>query len=82
MDNLYNPEYDAQVLADAEVIKASPGRVEAASNAARELAKNAEIRAAALRGIIKPVYDKMREPSKVVDNPDPFAGTSMRRRKK
>lgn len=74
MNGENNPEYDAQILADAEVIKANPGRLEAASSAAKQLAKNAELRAAAYRGITKPLYEKMQDQDRTVQNPNPNAG--------
>ncbi len=82
MNGIENPEYDAQILADADVIKANPGRLLAASAAAGQLAKDAEIRAAAYRGITKPLYSKMQDQDRTVQNPNPNAGIAGKNHKR
>lgn len=55
-DKLFNPEWDAQTLAEAAAINENPARLAAASEAAGEMIDEAEAKAQALKGIQKKLY--------------------------
>lgn len=74
-DKEWQRESDAHTLAEAEVIKKSPGRLKGAKSAATKMADEAQKKATSLRSVAKPV-------SRVINTPrtkgNPRMSTNMK----
>jgi len=69
-------EWDARTLADAEEIRAKPARLKGAQQAAKTMAKDAQVKAASLSKVAKTTAPKAKPRAKVAPRTAPKKSTA------